>query len=136
MPSLFGYQLFVSHAWHRSEDYNRVLEFLNSANNFSYKNFSVPETDPISAKSSQILSESIRRQIRPVTVVIILAGIYVSHSDWIQFEIDYAKSLGKPILGIKPWGQVNMPYAVTENSNEIVGWNGQSIVEAIRRLSN
>jgi hypothetical protein len=82
-----------------------------------------------------MLEDELRGQIRPVHVVIILGGMYVAHSDWIQFEIDFAKSLRKPIIGVRPWGAERMPQAVTDAANEVLGWNTGPIVDAIRRLA-
>ena len=60
--------------------------------------------------------------------------MYVNHSDWIQFEMNFAKSLGKPILGIKRWGEQRTPQSVVDAADEMVAWNSSSIVAAIRRL--
>lgn len=54
---------------------------------------------------------------------------------WIQREIDIAVEYGKPIIGIKPWGQEKIPQAVAKVAKEIVGWNTDSIVSAIRKHS-
>ena len=91
--------------------------------------------DPVDANNKSKLKEELRQQIRPVEVVVILGGMYVAYSDWIQFEIDYATTLSKPILGIKPWGAQVMPKAVQDAADEIVGWNTSTIVDAIRRLA-
>ena len=134
MPYLHNYKLFISHAWNYSERYKRALEFLNSAPNFSWSNFSVPEDDAFPTMSNSQLSEAMRRQIRPVQCVVIVSGMYVNHSNWIQFEMDFAKSLGKPILGIKRWGEQRAPQSVVDCADEMVAWNSSSIVGAIRRL--
>lgn len=134
MPTLYQYRLFVSHVWRYSADYTRMMELLTAAPNFSYANYSVPQTDPFGKTSQLQLEESIRNQIRPTQIALILGGMYVAHSQWIQFEIDFAKSLRKPILGIQPWGAERMPTAVTNAAAEVVGWNTNSIVSAIRRL--
>lgn len=135
MPELHRYRLFISHAWHRHEGYDRMLQFLNGAPNFIYSNYSVPVDKAFDKMSNSQLEEEIKQQIRPVESVIILGGIYVSYSKWIQFEIDYAKSLMKPIIGIQPWGAQRMPTAVQNAANIIVGWNTNSIVKAIREYS-
>ena len=80
------------------------------------------------------LEQQIKNQINPTQCAIILGGMYVAHSDWIQFEIDHARAVGKPILGIKPWGSERVPQALTNAATEIVGWSTSSIVGAIRRL--
>lgn len=134
MPYLHRYKIFISHAWKYSESYNRICRFLNDAPQFIYANYSVPRVDPLHCSSSE-LTEEIRQQIRPVEIVIILAGMYVSHSSWIQFEIDYAKCLHKPILGILPWGSERVPVAVNIAADRVVGWNTASIVSSIRALA-
>ncbi len=134
MPSLHAYRLFISHKWKYDDDYNRVIEFLDQANNFKCANYSVPRHKAFDDLPVEDLKEELRQQIRPVEVVVILGGMYVSRSDWIQFEIDYAESLGKPILGIKPWRAKVMPKAVQDAADKIVGWNTSSIVDAIREL--
>lgn len=135
MPELHRYKLFISHSWNYDTDYNRIIEFLDGANNFIYSNYSIPWERRFENLPKYKLQEELRQQIRPVEVVIILGGMYVAHSDWIQFEIDFVQSLGKPILGVQPWGAQRMPTAVQSAADEIVGWNTSSIVSAIRRLS-
>ena len=135
MPELHRYRLFISHAWTYSDEYNRIIQFLNEASNFIYSNYSVPKHDPVDANNPTKLKEELRQQIRPVEVVIVLAGMYVAYSDWIQFEIDYASELSKPTLGVKPWGSQVTPTAVSSAADEMVGWTTESIVSAIRRLA-
>ena len=112
-----------------------VVNRLNKTPNFLNANYSVPMHDPVDANNNTKLKKELCKQIRPVNVVIILSGMYVAHSDWIQFEIDYAKELNQSILGVKPWGATKMPKAVQDTADEIVGWNTSTIVSAIRSLS-
>ena len=135
MPSLHTYRIFISHAWKYDDEYYRLIEFLDGASNFKYANYSVPKHDPADANNTTKLENKLRNQIRPVEVVIILGGMYVAYSDWIQFEIDFAVDREKPILGIKPRGAKVMPTAVQEAADKIVGWNTSSIVSAIRDLA-
>jgi hypothetical protein len=111
------------------------VDLLNGARYFSFRNYSVPYNDSFGRMSNSQLKDELRGQIRPVQCVIALAGVYMSYSDWIQFELDYATSLGKPIIGVKPWGNSNVSSAVSDVAKEIVGWNTSSIVDAIRKYS-
>ena len=135
MPYLSRYGLFISHAWKYHEDYKRLVDLLDNANLFKYANYSVPVDDKFKKMSEDELKEELRQQIRPVNCFLALGGIYMSNSEWIQFELDFAKSSSKPIVGIKPWGNVNISTAVSSVAKEIVGWNTESIVEAIRENS-
>jgi hypothetical protein len=132
MPDLRTYRLFISHAWDYNDEYYRLIDLLDRAPWFRYANYSVPEHDPLPMRQ---LHEALYDQIRPVNITIILSGIYVSYSDWIQSEIDIALELDKPIIGIMPWGNIRMPQAVQDVADEIVNWNTGSIVNAIRRYS-
>ena len=48
-------------------------------------------------------------------------------------EADLALALNKPLIGIKPWGQQRIPQDIALACTEIVGWNTDSIIDAIRR---
>lgn len=134
MPYLHNYRLFISHAWRYSEGYLRAIHFLNVANNFAWTNYSVPQDKAFVGLTSNQLGEQIKRQIRPVQCVIILAGMYVNHSDWIQYEIDFAMSLNKPILGIMPWRAERIPIEIRNSASKIVRWNSAKIVDGIREI--
>ena len=133
MPKLKTYNLFISHAWKYDTEYYRIEKLLKDAPNFSWKNYSVPQHDPLGTTTKKDLEEALRRHIRPTHVVVILSGMYVAHREWIQKEIDIASEMGKPIIGIKPWGRERMPQAVQNVAKEIVGWNTSSVVSAIRK---
>lgn len=130
MPRLRTYNVFISHVWDYSADYWRVVQFLNEAPNFDWNNLSVPEHDPV---GTERLEYELRNQMRPADVFLIIAGMYAAHSGWIEFELGFARRIGRPIVGIRKWGGERMPRAIQSAAVEIVGWNGASVVSAIRR---
>lgn len=130
MPYTRPYRLFISHAWKYNDDYYRLEEMLNGAQLFRWQNLSVPKHDPIA--DADRLAQELRNQMRPAHAFLILAGMYVAHSDWIDFEISFARRIGRPIIGIAPRGQERIPATVQKASDVIVGWNTNSIVSAIR----
>jgi hypothetical protein len=132
MPDLKTRMLFISHAWRHSEHYSKIVQWCAEAPNFSWKNCSVPSDDALPDKTSKGLSEGMRRQIAPAQGVIILAGMYAAHSDWIDFEINEAVRMGKVIIGVKPWGQERIPANVQSAAKVMVGWNSQSVIDAVR----
>lgn len=135
MPELKTYDLFISHSWDYNDEYYRLVNLLNEAPWFKWRNYSVPEHDPLIGGSATKLADELDRQIRPVNVVLILAGMYVNHREWIQYEIDLAKSYRKPIVGVKPWGNIVVPAAVSDAARVVVNWNTDSVVTAIRQNS-
>lgn len=139
MPALKTYDLFISHAWAYNDDYYRLVELLKKAPNFDFRNYSVPEHDPVldpnDENDRKKLLAALDWQIKPVNCVLIISGMYVAYSYWIQKEIDIAVSYNKPIIGLIPRGAEKIPTAVQKVAKEMVGWNTDSIVAAVRKYS-
>ncbi|MBF0178660.1 MAG: TIR domain-containing protein [Magnetococcales bacterium] len=135
MPKLHKYKIFISHAFAYHNDYEKIIEFLNKANNFDFANYSIAQDKKFQNLSGEQLAEQLREQIRPVEIVLVLAGMYVAYRDWIQFEINFAHQLKKPILPIKPWGSQRYPDVLEFAEGDAVGWNTDSIVQAIRNMT-
>ena len=136
--SYMTFNLFISHSWSYGHQYSRLVQLLDNDPWFSYKNYSVPKTDPIDASTETKLRAAIIEQISHVHVVLLPAGVYASHSDWIKIELDIAKnafSRRKPILAIKPYGQDRTTY-LKGDADTLVNWNTSSIVSAIRELAS
>lgn len=110
-----------------------MVQFLDDAPNFAYRNLSVPSHDGIDADDTDELKTFLRDQMRPANVFLIICGMYVSHSEWIDFEIDFSKRIGRPIIGILPRGSERVPVVVQNAAVEMVGWSTKTIVDAIRR---
>lgn len=128
-------RLFISHSWSYNERYNSMVSLLINRPYFEWTNYSVPEVKAFAPMVSEAMKEQLRNQIRPVQCVIIIGGMWTNHSDWIQFEMDFARSIGKPILGVRPRSALVMPTAVVAVSNKVVYWNADSIVAGIREIS-
>lgn len=127
------YNLFISHSWAYSNKYDDLVKLLDDKSYFSYKNYSVPKDDPIhNVGTDYQLKEAIRRQMQPTSCVLIMAGVYATYSKWINIEIELAKSMKKKIIAIQPRGAVKTSTTVKNNADVIVGWNTDSIVDAIR----
>ncbi|MGH7581639.1 MAG: TIR domain-containing protein [Gemmatimonadales bacterium] len=131
MPTLRSYCLFICHDWEYSQEYHRVSRFLEQAPNFRWRNVSVPEHAPLD--TDDMLEKNLRDQIRPADVMLVLAGMYTARSRWMDWEMAFARRIGKSIIGVRPWGNVQLPVVVQRNATEIVGWNTDTIVGAVRR---
>ena len=54
------YNLFISHSWSYSDSYDRLVELLEQASYFSFKNYSVPKDSPIhNADNDKELADAI-----------------------------------------------------------------------------
>ena len=74
-----------------------------------------------------------KEKISNSDIVLGIVGMYASHSDWMEWELDTALEEKVPIVGVIPLGQERISKVVTDRSVEDVHWNTESIVEAIRK---
>ena len=131
-----AYHLFISHSWTHSDAYDKLVALLRKRPNFEFRDYSVPKDDPIHTNgTTEQLRVAISQQMQPCGVVLILAGVYSTYSKWINREVEIAKSKKKPIIAIEPRASEKTSQYVKESANEIVGWNTNSIVSAIRKLA-
>lgn len=128
-----SYNLFISHSWAYSDAYDKLVNLLDKASYFDYKNYSVPKNDPIhNAPYDYQLRAAIRNQMQHASCVLILVGVYATYSKWINIEIELAKEMDKTIIAIEPWGAQRTSVTVKQAADKVVGWNTDSIVKAIR----
>lgn len=135
MPALRQYDVFISHAWKYNDQYYKLTELLEGHPYFNFRNYSVPEHDPIVFNTTSDLYKQLDEQIRQSSVVLLIAGKYVKYRKWIQEEIKLAKKYDKPIIAIRPWGVDMLPSEAETKADVIVNWQASSIVSAIREYS-
>ena len=125
-------RLFVTHAWEASDEYLRVFEYLESANNFFYRNYSTPDRSP--SGDMEARREDLRRQIAPAEVIIALSSLLDTNESLLMFQLLFAQASSKPIVLMKPFGtQRDLPKALLQAANEIVDWDERALVDALRR---
>lgn len=127
-------RLFISHAWDYNKQYYNLVRLLEERSYFDFYNHSVPRHDPLDARTVRELEERLRNQMENCHVVLVIAGVYPTYRDWIKKEITMAKGYGKPIIGVRPRGQVRISQIVQDNADKIVGWTADSVVSAIREV--
>lgn len=130
------YKIFISHSWAHHDDLEALRNLLNGRGYFNVEFTEASRDVPINSTNAVYIKAKLRAKISSSNIVLAMAGIYASHSDWMPWELDTAKSLGIPIIGIIPRGQSNISREVYSRSIVDVKWNTESIVEAIRTYSN
>jgi hypothetical protein len=114
-----------------------LIDLLNEASYFNYKDYSVPKNDPIhNANNSTELKRAIESQMKPTSVILILAGVYATYSKWINIEKEMAQRLKKPVIAIEGFGAQKSSQEAKLAANRVVKWNTDSIVTAIKELCN
>lgn len=124
-------RVFVSHAFTQADDYERVFEYLESSHNFYYRNCSNPE---IRITDRDAMKDELRKQISLAEVVIVPSGMYQQYRELIDFQLNCANGLDKPIVALESFGvKEKLPVQLEALSDEVVEWNERSIADAIRR---
>ena len=124
--------IYVTHVWEKSDDYLRVFEYLESARNFFYRNYSTPEQRPVGDKEK--LKEDLRKQIAPAEAVVAVSSLFMQDRDLAVFQLLYAQANNKPVILLKPFGvRAEVPKPLAEHATEIVDWDERALVDAIRR---
>lgn len=91
--------------------------------------------DPINSSNSDYIKRVLMEKITQSDVVIGMAGVYASYSDWMEWEMSIANSHDIKIVGVVPRGNTNISKAVRKYAADIVRWDTESIVNAIRKYS-
>lgn len=125
-------KIFVAHGFQRDEDYQRVFEYLESSHNFFYLNCSTP--DYKGSMDGEAPRSELRRQISLAEVVVIPSSLFGKFRDLINFEVNCAKGLEKPVIVLEAFGvKEKIPVQLEALGDEVVDWNERSLVDAIRR---
>jgi len=126
-------RLFVTHLYAPDEAYFRVFEYLESQPNFFYKNFATPEKPP-RTKEKEAIREDLRRQMTEAEVIVLLSSLYDRDPALIEYQGLYAQSCDKPLIVMEPFGtDAKVPDKLREMADEVLGWNGRDMADAIRR---
>lgn len=127
-------RVFISHSWDHSDQYVYLVNFLRRIEDFQFYNYSVPKHDPLKASSEKDLLDELCEQLRGCHILVVLATMRPTYSEWIQKEILIANIYNKPVLAIIPRGQKRISSFVQTYSDKIVKWNTKSIKKALYEL--
>jgi hypothetical protein len=132
MPYLKNYRLLISHSWSYANHYATIKKWLDSSSLFRWSNHSISANNPYDSSTDRELKEKLTRQISGCSAVIVVAGMYSNYSRWIDYEIDEAVRMNKPIIGLRPWGSERTPLKITNNATVLVSWTSSGLLNAVR----
>jgi hypothetical protein len=130
--------VFVSHV-HEDDEGLKDLKALVEKHGMSLRDASIDSSKPNEATSSEyIKSEILAPRISWAGVFVVLITPKTKDSEWVDWEIDYAVKEGKRIVGIWGHGDNNceVPEALDDYADAIVGWNGERIIDALEGRIN
>lgn len=126
------YKIFISHSWAHTEDLESLQKLLNSRGYFNVAFMEASKKCPINSENAPYVKTVLKQRILSSDIVLALAGIYASYSEWMIWELETAKNNAIPIVGVFPRGQERISTEIYNRSIVDVKWNTESIVETIR----
>lgn len=126
------YKIFISHSWSYTEDLEALQKLLNTRGYFNVTFLEATKKTPIDSENAAYVKTVLKARILQSDIVLALAGVYATHSDWMIWELETAKANNIPIVGVIPRGQERISTEVYSRSIVDVKWNTESIVDAIR----
>lgn len=130
-----NYNIFISHSWAHSEDLEAIQKLLKARGYFNVQFLEASKKTPINSERAPYVKSVLKDRIVNSSIVLGLAGIYASYSDWMVWELETAQKNNVPIIGVIPRGQERISSEVYNRSIVDIRWNTESIVGAIRNYS-
>lgn len=127
------FHIFISHSWKYPEDLENLRNLLRNRGYFNVEFEEASPDEPINSVNASYIKQRLKRKIENSNIVLGIAGMYASYSDWIEWELGKATELRVPIVGVIPRGQERISTTVSYRAKENVRWNTESIVTAIRK---
>ena len=129
------YKLFISHSWEYDNLLQNLKDLLNERGYFSAEYYQFEKNCPCNSEKASVIKANITKRLKETDVVLAIAGVSASYSEWMQWEMDKALELGLNIVGVIPRGNERISQEVYKRSVEDVRWNTESVVNAIRKHS-
>lgn len=125
--------VFISHIHEDDEGLNKLKDLLKN-NGMTIRDYSISSDNPNNAKSEEyIKSEILAPRIQQSGTLVVYISPDTKGSKYVDWEIEYAHSRNKRIVGVWAWGEAGceIPQSLDDYYDAIVGWNGGRIIDAI-----
>ena len=130
--------VFISHV-HEDDDGLADLKSLTLRHGMSCRDASITR-DKFNAAHDEnyIKYQILAPRINWCSVLVVYISPITKYSQFVDWEIEYAHKQGKRIVGVWEKGakDCELPEALNHYADAVVGWNGESITDAINGESN
>jgi len=127
-----NFKIFISHSWTYHQDLVNLRNLLQTRGYFNVEFLEASSDVPINSTNGSYVKQALKTKILASHIVLAIAGVYATHSDWMNYELETAYNNNIPIVGVAPHGQERVSSVVQGYAVEVVRWNTESIVKAIR----
>lgn len=125
--------VFMSHI-HEDDEGLKDLKSLIERHGITCHNYSITADKFNNAHNKDYIKyEILGPRIRQSGCLLVYVSKETRFSEWVNWEIEYAMQLGKRIVGVWARGDrdCELPEALEQYADAVVGWNGESIIHAI-----
>lgn len=137
-----AYSVFISHAYDHQSIYFDLVQKLNSAGRtkLEWRNLSLQYDMRLGFAADDVDDEKLRKEIASridaCDVMLVLTKPIASRRRWLQWEVAFAKDLGKPIIGIARKRNERVSQFVRVHVDDIVDtWRADHIANAIKQYA-
>ena len=130
--------VFISHI-HEDDDGLTKLKDLVAKHGLPMRDSSITSDKPNRAKNEDYIKQEILNpRIKWAGTLVVYISQDTWESEWVNWEIERAHELEKRIVGIWEYGakDCKIPEALEKYGDAMVGWNGESIIDAITGKSD
>lgn len=130
--------VFISHI-HEDDEGLGDLKALVAKHGLEVRDGSINSEKPNAAKDPEYIKQNILiPRIEWASTLVVYVTPDTKDSWWVNWEIEYANKLNKRIVGVWAHGEneCELPAALEQYADAVVGWHGESIVDAISGQSN
>lgn len=131
--------VFVSHH-HKDDSSVDGLSSMLSSKDYQLRNSSIRVKPENQARLDQkqvsdlTIKRLLKAKMRWASQVIVVIGKETHSRDWVNWEIEAAHRLGKPIIGVYENGlkdKVKIPENLEKYATSIVGWRAESVISSL-----
>ena len=125
--------VFISHI-HEDDAGLGDFKDLLARNGLEVRDYSITADKENNAKAEDYIKRDILApQIDACSTMVVYVTPETKQSDWVNWEIEYAFKHDKTIVGVWERGSLGceLPEALEEYYDAIVGWNSENIIAAI-----
>lgn len=130
--------VFISHI-HEDDAGLKELKSLLLRHGLEVRDGSITSDKPNDAKDPDYIKrEILAPRIDWASTLVVYISPDTKDSPWVNWEIEYAHKQDKRIVGVWEQGanQCDVPQALEQYADAVVGWHGESIVDAIIGKAN
>lgn len=130
--------VFISHV-HEDDEALQHLKNLAQKSGLKIRDASIDSSSPNDASNPEyIKSEILAPGIKWASTLLVLVSPDTHESEWVEWEIEYAQKQGKRIVGVWARGakDSDLPKNLDRYASAVVGWDSDSVVDAITGCSN